>query len=308
MKHTIPLFAPVLFILLCLAACRTSGSGYNSCAIGADTTLRRQLAGCIDSVDGLVGIAIVTADDSLTVNNDVRYPMMSVFKLHQALAVCDACHLDSLIDISVDEIDPSTWSPMLGGRDADFSIAVADLLAYAIVHSDNNASNLLFGHIVSPARTDCFIRSVADDTTFAVRYTEAQMKADHSLSYSNWTTPLSAATLIRQVFVDSLFVNSRYDAVRQCLAEVTTGSDRLGAPFVGRDDVLFAHKTGSGYRDSSGRLIAFNDVAYIRLANGTDYALAVMIRDFAGSETAAANLMSRISAIVYDRIVENYLK
>ena len=54
--------------------------------------LQEQLRRMVADKKAQVGIAvIVDGRDTLTVNNDVRYPMMSVFKFHQALAVADAC-------------------------------------------------------------------------------------------------------------------------------------------------------------------------------------------------------------------------
>lgn len=54
--------------------------------------LQEQLRRMVADKKAQVGIAvIVDGSDTLTVNNDVRYPMMSVFKFHQALAVADVC-------------------------------------------------------------------------------------------------------------------------------------------------------------------------------------------------------------------------
>ena len=48
--------------------------------------LQEQLRRMVADKKAQVGIAvIVDGRDTLTVNNDVRYPMMSVFKFHQAL-------------------------------------------------------------------------------------------------------------------------------------------------------------------------------------------------------------------------------
>ena len=86
---------------------------------------------------------------------------------------------------------------------------------------------------------------------------------------------------------------------------VTTGHDRLGAAITEADDVLFGHKTGSGYRNSSGELIAHNDVGYFRMSDGRDYALAVLIRDFRGTEDEASAVMADISRLIYDWFVSD---
>ena len=67
--------------------------------------LRQELQQLVEGKRAQVGIAVVVdGRDTLVVNNDVRYPMMSVFKFHQALAVADTClrggiSFDSLVAI-----------------------------------------------------------------------------------------------------------------------------------------------------------------------------------------------------------------
>lgn len=173
-------------------------------------------------------------------------------------------------------------------------------MEYAITKSDNNASNLLFKHIVSPKETEEFIRSIADDSTFRIQLSESEMKAEPMLSYLNYTSPLAAARLMRQVFEQPLVAAGYQEAIKHDLAIVTTGQDRLGAAVKDADIQLFAHKTGSGYRNKIGELIAHNDVGYFKLKDGRSYSLAVFIRDFDGSEDEASAVIANISKCVYN--------
>lgn len=60
--------------------------------------------------------------------------MMSVFKLHQALAVCHdldrrGVSLDSVVTLRRDSLDPDTWSPMLKEhQEAEIKLPVGQLL------------------------------------------------------------------------------------------------------------------------------------------------------------------------------------
>ena len=81
---------------------------------------------------------------------------------------------------------------------------------------------------------------------------------------------------------------------------MTTGLDRLGAIKHQHPELFFAHKTGSGYRNDAGELIAHNDVGYFRLPDGRAYALAVFIRDFSGTEAEASEIIASISHEVYE--------
>ena len=59
--------------------------------------LEEQLRKVIANKKAQIGIAvIINSKDTITINNDARYPMMSVFKLHQALAVADYCEKKGL--------------------------------------------------------------------------------------------------------------------------------------------------------------------------------------------------------------------
>lgn len=285
--------------------CLIIGVSCNRTSRSTGVSLQEDLYAFIDSLSGTVGVAFVSEGDTVTVNNGAHYPMMSVFKMHEALAVADKLEkqgisLDTLLSINRVDLDLDTWSPMLKEYTAkSFTIPVGRLMEYAVTKSDNNASNLLFRHIVSPTETDAYIRSIARDTTFRIQYSEAEMKADHALSYCNYTSPLSAALLIKQVMDEPVVGKNYQDSIRQYLSTVTTGQDRLGSVVDGSDITLFAHKTGSGYRNEAGQLIAHNDVGYFRLRDGRSYALAVLIRDFAGTEAEASAIIADISRRVY---------
>lgn len=293
------LYCGCVLSALCLTAC-------NSKHNDPPVSLKDCLYSLTDTIAGTVGIALITDSDTLTVNNGVHYPMMSVFKLHQSLATIDALqnkgtNIDSIIHIDRTELDPDTWSPMLkeyGLKDIDISIR--DILKYALTVSDNNASNILFTHIVSPKETDAFIRSIAGDTTFQIMFSEAEMKENHARAYLNHTSPLAAAALMKQVFDTSFIETSSLDSIRKDLTQVTTGHDRLGSVIHTDPEIFFAHKTGSGYRNDANELAAHNDVGYFRLPNGKSYSLAVFIRDFSGSEAEASRVISDISQTVFD--------
>lgn len=293
-------FVSVICLIICASCNRTSRS--------SGVSLQEDLYSFIDSVPSSVGVAFVSEGDTVTVNNGVHYPMMSVFKMHEALAVADILEkqgisLDTILSINRVDLDLDTWSPMLKEyTEEHFRIPASKLLEYAVTKSDNNASNLLFKHIVSPIETDAYIRSIAKDTTFRIQYSEAEMKADHALSYCNYTSPLSAALLIKQVMEEPVVGKNYQDSIRQYLSTVTTGQDRLGSVTEGSDVGLFAHKTGSGYRNEAGELVAYNDVGYFRLRDGRSYALAVLIRDFGGAEAEASAIIADISRRVYRHV------
>lgn len=147
----------------------------------------------VSEYPGEIGVGVlINNKHKVTVNNESIYPMMSVFKLHQALAVCDdldnkLISLDSVMTINRDELDPNTWSPMLKEHSEDtISLSIKDLLRYTLAQSDNNASNLMFDRLVSVAQTDSFITTIIPRENFQILYSESEMSADHDKAYSNY--------------------------------------------------------------------------------------------------------------------------
>ncbi len=268
------------------------------------TGLEKELTAIADSAKGDVGIALIYDGDTLTVNNDAIYPMMSVFKLHQAVALCrmfeeNGTSLDSVMTLRRSELDPDTWSPMLKDHSGEeISLPMRRLLEYTLIESDNNASNEMFVRLMSPAACDSVIAGIIPRGSFEIRFNEAEMQDDHSRAYSNHTSPLGAAILIDRVFTDTLVGKSNQDFIKSALLRCQTGPDKISAALSETEGLTIGHKTGSGYRDENGRLAASNDVAFVTLPDGRHYSLAVFVKDFDGTDAEAAAIIARISAAV----------
>ena len=236
--------------------------------------------------------------------------MMSVFKVHQALALCNdfdknGLSLDTLVKINKEKLDPKTWSPMMKDYSAPvISLTVRDLLRYTLSQSDNNASNIMFKNMLNTAQTDSFIAKLIPRSSFQIAYTEEEMSADHDKAYSNYTSPLGAAMLMNRLFTESLISNEKQDFIKNALKECKTGIDRIVAPLLDKEGVVIAHKTGSGYVNENGILAAQNDVAYICLPNKVCYTLAVFVKDFKGNESQASQFVAHISAVVYSLLMQ----
>lgn len=304
-KRIVILFA----VLICVAAValltiRKSTECDIEKALPTDT-LSDSISRIAASYPGEIGVAvIIDGSDTVTVNDRSVYPMMSVFKVHQALAVCnsfdrDGLSLDTILTVSRGDLDPKTWSPMMKEHQEDtFSLPVRELLHYTLIQSDNNASNLMFDRLADVAETDSFIATLIPRESFGIAYKESDMATDHRRAYSNYTSPSGAAMLINRLFTDSLVSHEKQSFIMKSLGECETGKDRIAAPLLGKENVSIAHKTGSGYSEN-GILAAHNDVAYISLPNGVRYTLAVFVKDFRGNESQAAKAAAEISAAVY---------
>ena len=268
----------------------------------------------VSACPGEIGVAVIINNtDTVSVNNKSIYPMMSVFKVHQALALCNdfdkkGLSLDTLVKINREKLDPKTWSPMMKDYSAPvISLTVRDLLRYTLSQSDNNASNIMFKNMLNTAQTDSFIAKLIPRSSFQIAYTEEEMSADHDKAYSNYTSPLGAAMLMNRLFTESLISNEKQDFIKNALKECKTGIDRIVAPLLDKEGVVIAHKTGSGNVNENGILAAQNDVAYICLPNKVCYTLAVFVKDFKGNESQASQFVAHISAVVYSLLINTAL-
>lgn len=296
-----------LMAIACIAAlssCRKTTKDNDNNSLFTET-MTDSISRIVSAYPGEIGVAvIINNSDTVTVNDKSVYPMMSVFKMHQALAISnmfdkDGRSLDTLLTIKRDKLDSETWSPMMKEHlEPTIKLTVRDLLRYTLTQSDNNASNLIFEQLAGVAETDSFISTIIPRQSFRIAYTEKEMSADHAKAYSNYTSPLGAATLINKLFTEKLVSNEKQKFIKKTLGECETGKDRIVAPLIGKEGMSIAHKTGSGYTEN-GILAAHNDVAYINLPNGTNYSLAVFVKDFKGNETEASKVAAEVSAMVY---------
>lgn len=301
-----------VFLILCLAL------SLIGCGRNADNSqherdqnprfaeLKDSLQSIADAFPAEIGVAVITdTGDTLAINNEAKYPLMSVFKLHQAIALCELFDrtqqsLDSIVSILRRQLDPDTWSPMLKNHTEDvIKITIRELLKYTLTQSDNNASNWIFENLQPAADVDRYIETLIPRESFSIRYTEQQMNRDHALAYDNRTSPLGAAILINELYTSPLNSSPSLDIIRRTLRECKTGMDRIVAPLKDAPGVTIGHKTGSGYRNEQGILVAHNDVGFIHLPDGCHYTLAVFIKDFDGSDEDASKAISRISELVY---------
>ena len=202
-------------------------------AAAQDDDLSYRLKKVIKDKKAEIGIAVILdAQDTVTVNNDDRYPLMSVFKFHQALAVADYLDRNGLtpdteIFIPEEELVPDTYSPLREEfPEGEISLSVSRLLEYSLQLSDNNACDLLFRYIGGPTAADRYIRTLGIEG-FAVEATEEEMHRDLTACYRNWSHPLDAARLLEMLITRPLFRDaSLQEFIIRTMTECNTGPER----------------------------------------------------------------------------------
>ena len=274
------------------------------------TQLETQLKEAIKGKKAEIGIAvIIDGKDTITVNNDIHYPLMSVFKFHQALALADYMgkqkqSLETRLPIKKSDLKPDTYSPL---RDkypqGGIEMSIADLLKYTLQQSDNNACDILFDYQGGPDAVNKYIHSLGIREC-AIVGTETAMHEDLNLCYENWTTPLAAAELVEIFRKKPLFPKVYKDFIFQTMVECQTGQDRLVAPLLNKK-VTVGHKTGTGDLNAKGQQIGCNDIGFVLLPGGRTYSIAVFVKDSEENNQANSKIIADISCIVYEYIMQH---
>ena len=274
------------------------------------TQLETQLKEAIKGKKAEIGIAvIIDGKDTVTVNNDIHYPLMSVFKFHQALALADYMgkqkqSLETRLPIKKSDLKPDTYSPLRdkypqGGTE----MSIADLLRYTLQQSDNNACDILFNYQGGPDAVNKYIHSLGIREC-AIVGTETAMHEDLNLCYENWTTPLAAAELVEIFRKKPLFPNVYKDFIFQTMVECQTGQDRLVAPLLDKK-VTVGHKTGTGDLNAKGQQIGCNDIGFVLLPGGRTYSIAVFVKNSEENNQANSKIIANISRIVYEYVMQH---
>lgn len=276
----------------------------SACSRGGD--LQSSLEQYVAGQDCHIGIAVICGSDTFAVNGGESFPMMSVFKFPQAVAVADYCArnniaLEDSIAIDSAAMMPDTYSPMREryGR-VNLRLSTAELMEYSLVMSDNNACDILFSTTGSPAYADSLVKSLGFND-INIRHTEAEMHADTSLCALNSTTPLGMARFMDAFYKHIASTSPAMAVVKQNLEMCGTGTGRIpGAQF--EEGTLIGHKTGTGDTDALGRLTAVNDVAYIELPDGKAYTIAVFVADSPKPIADTEAMIAAISEIVREHL------
>lgn len=270
--------------------------------------LRNKIQKIIQGKDATVGVAlIVDGKDTLTINNNFRYPTQSVYKFHLALAVLDYLNknnltLDHQLYVKKGDLLPNTHSPL---RDdypqGEMYLSVADIIRYTVSKSDNNGCDILFRLVGGTAVVDRYIRGLGL-SEFAIAATEEEMHGPWEVQYTNWSTPYTAAQALEIFRTQDILPQPFHDFLWDTLAGTITGGNKIKALLP--EGTFVAHKTGSSFRNAEGLKAAENDIAIIQLPDGRYYSLVVFVADSMESNDVNCGIIAQISKVVYDSLVE----
>jgi beta-lactamase class A len=269
--------------------------------------LRQELNQIIKTKNATVGISIkgIEDKDTLSINGNLKMPLMSVFKFHIALTVLDKVDkgefsLEQKIFIKKKDLHEDTWSPMKEEYpDGNMYLTLDKLLRYTVSHSDNNGCDILIDLVGGTRVVQKFInkQGIKD---FVIKVNEEQMKSWKNL-YVNTTTPLTTTELLEKFFKGEILKENTTKYLYQIMVETSRGLTwmKAGLP----EHTELAHRTGmSGTNDNNLR-VALNDIGIIKLPNGKHFILSVYLKEITESQKDTEKIIADIAKAAWDYFI-----
>lgn len=270
---------------------------------GQHSTLQGELETLVADFPAEVGIALISDGDTVCVNGDAGFPLFSVVKFPQALAVaemmrsngmlqpCEPSHYD--VKVTAEDLKPDTWSPMRDQHPDGGIFSAEQLMEYALVESDNNASDILFDHFASPQQVESFVKGWGIDGC-GIAWTEDDQHDAPARCYDNWMTPLAAVCLLGR-FYEARDRDERAQFVWQVMTRCQTGASRI-PKYLAQQATAIVHKTGTGFILPDGTVSGINDIACIVCPDGQHFELAVFIKNAQCDAATCEEFMAQIAA------------
>ena len=255
----------------------------------------------------VVGMALLCDEAVFTYGNQERYPLMSVFKFHVAVAALqkmeeERIDIDRVVPVDTRSFDSETYSPLYKKfPNCCVRLSYRELITYTVSLSDNNTCDLLIDFVGGTDQVDARIRSLGI-SHFGLAVNEKRMHQDQRNCSQNWSTPLAMASLLRKVFEEPVLSEAHTSFLLQILLDSPTGATKLKAGLPA--GVSLAHKTGQSGRTSDGKQIADNDAGILFFPSGRKAFLVVFVKDSYETNEANAALIAGIARMVSESMGE----
>ena len=296
MKHYLYLRLNAILVLLMVSLNATSSD----------------LIGKIDSlIKGkrmTVGVATECNGVQFTFNDSLHFPLLSVFKVHVAMAAVDKmqnCGIsaDSIIHISKKQLHPNTYSPLREKYGVvDLELSLKELIEYTIIYSDNNTCDILINFIGGVDKANEYIKSLGIKNCNIV-VNEDDMHKDFKNQYLNTSTPIDIVNLLNIFYHKDLFLNKYKEFLINTMIATKTGNKKIR--YLLPKNIKVGDKTGSGDRIENNIKVSDNDSGFIVLPNGEVYFLSIFIYNSKESDEENARIIAEISKEIYDFIARN---
>lgn len=270
--------------------------------------LRQELNKIISTKNATVGISIkgIEDKDTLSINGNLKAPLMSVFKFHIALAILNKVDQGKLsltqeIFVKKQDLHEDTWSPMREDYpDGNVNLTLDKVLRYTVSHSDNNGCDILIDLVGGPKVVQEFInkQGIKD---FVIQVNEEQMKIWENL-YINTTTPLATTELLEKFYKGKILKEKTTKYLYQIMIETSRGVTWMKAGLPANTEL--AHRTGMSGTNADNLRVAMNDVGIVKLPNGKHFILSVYLKNITEKQEDTEKIIADIAKATWDYFVK----
>jgi predicted peptidase len=267
--------------------------------------LKTTLTSIISQYKAKIGIAVIDLEthDTLTINNDFKYPMQSVYKFPLAIAVLHQVDekkisLQQKVHINKKDLRPETWSPLkVKYPEGNIDMTVAELLNYTVSQSDNNGCDILFKLVGGTITVNSYIHKLGIKN-ISIAATEEEMSKSWDVPYTNWTEPLAMTKLLEGFYNKKYLSAASNNFLMKLMIESSNSAKRLKGLLP--DNIVVAHKTGTSNTNEKRITAAVNDVGIITLPNGKHIAISVFVSNSSEKFETNEKIIAEISKAVFD--------
>lgn len=278
---------------------------FTSHSFAQTDSLRKKIENIIATKKAEVGVSISSIEnsDTLSVNGENIYPLMSVFKFPIALFVLkqvDKGKLDinQKILITKSDVAPKTWSTIREKYpNGNIKLSLAEILTYTVSQSDNIGCDILLKLVGGPIAVQNYIDNIGIQG-FVIKVNEEKMREDFASQRINTATPIASTQLLKIFFTKNILTKKNTDFLKKIMTETSTGNDRIRGQLPKETSV--AHKTGTSDTNEEGVTIATNDIGVVTLPNGKHFAISVFVSNSKESNDTNAKIISDISKLAWD--------
>ncbi len=268
-------------------------------------SIKRDIEHIIGQKKVTIGVAVINLknNDTFVFNDKIHFPMQSVYKFHLAMNVLNEVDkgkfsLSKKIFVAKNDLRPNTWSPLREKYpDGNVNIPLSEILSYTVSQSDNNGCDILFRLMGGPKKVQKYIHDLGIKETSIVA-TEEEMSRNWEVQYTNWTTPLAAAQLLKKMYNGRVLSTKSRDFLWRAMVETTTGPNKLKGQLT--KNVIIGHKTGYSGTNEAGLTGATNDIGIIQLPNGEIFAIAVFVSNSMENEKTNDRIIADIAKATCD--------
>lgn len=265
--------------------------------------LRSQLNDTISKYKATVGISVIELEtnDTMTINNHIKFPMQSVYKFPLALTILNKVENGEIKLNQQVLLNKYLHSKFNRGKlkaiidKNEFYISVDSLIMFMTVYSDNLSCDGLFNFIGGTSKANNFIYK-SGFPNIQLIYTELEKAENSPNMFYNSAIPSEMSLLLKSFFECKIVNKESRDYLLNYMINDSTSSERLRGLL---PNIKIAHKTGTGFSTDT-NIEACNDVGILYLPNGKHLALSVFVMNSKESYEKTEHLIATIAKMIYD--------